>query len=107
MASLRVGRRLNQMEALIIGAGVTGLAAAGGPRSPGGGRASREARSAAGEYVMGFHAADPRRASLPAIAEQDDSASAALGRALDGYDRLVVELARGVAVAKNAVVRSV
>jgi monoamine oxidase len=67
---------------------------------PGGRRLARERRLAR-QWVEGFHAADPRLASVHALAEggwpADDIEERRLGRVIDGYDRVVEWLAAPVA----------
>jgi monoamine oxidase len=59
---------------------------------PGGHRLARE-RTLAEQYVRGFHAADPRRISVRALAgggsPGDDRRERRLERAIDGYDRVL------------------
>jgi monoamine oxidase len=67
---------------------------------PGGRRLARERRLAL-QWVEGFHAADPRIASVHALADggwpADDVEERRLGRVLDGYDRAVEWLAAPLA----------
>jgi monoamine oxidase len=63
-----------------------------------GGRAYARARTAAREFVTGFHAADPAQMSVLSIAPEDgeepsESASRS-GRTVQGYDRVPAWLAR-------------
>ncbi len=68
------------------------------------------ARSYVRMMVEGFDAADPRRASVRAIAEEWDSMEGGQSRPAGGYGPLVAELARSVGDARirlQAIVRSV
>ncbi len=76
-------------------------------------RAPPSVRGLATAFVEGFHAADPKRASARSIADQQAAAEReggdALYRVLDGYDRLMEHLARGLgdALVLGAAVREV
>ena len=67
---------------------------------PGGRRLARE-RGLALQWVEGFHAADPRIASVHALSAggwpADDAEERRLGRIIDGYDRVIEWLAAPVA----------
>jgi monoamine oxidase len=79
---------------------------------PGGRRLAR-ARRLALQWVEGFHAADPRVASVHALADggwpADDHEERRLGRVIDGYDRVVEWLATplGARIRLGAVVTRV
>jgi monoamine oxidase len=59
-----------------------------------------DARQLARQYVEGFHAADPSRVSVQALAENgspgDDTRERRIGRVLEGYDRVLAWLAAPV-----------
>jgi monoamine oxidase len=67
---------------------------------PGGRLLARE-RQLAGQWVRGFHAADPARASVRALADggspRGDESEQRQARVLQGYDGVPVYLARGLA----------
>ncbi|MDQ3996721.1 MAG: FAD-dependent oxidoreductase, partial [Gemmatimonadota bacterium] len=69
-------------------------------RRPGGRALARE-RVLAGQWVRGYQAADPARASERALAEGgspgDDESEQRQARVLEGYDRIPAHLARGLA----------
>jgi monoamine oxidase len=66
-----------------------------------GGQSLARARRLALQWVEGFHAADPRRVSVHALAESgwpgDDLEERRLGRVADGYDRIIDRLAAPLA----------
>ena len=66
-----------------------------------GGRSLARDRLLAGQWVRGFHAADPARVSVRALADggspRGDESEQQQGRVLEGYDRIPDHLARGLA----------
>jgi monoamine oxidase len=66
-----------------------------------GGRSLARQRRLASQWVRGFHAADPARASERALADGgspgDDESEQRQARVLEGYDRIPAHLARGLA----------
>ena len=90
-------------DVVVIGAGAAGVAAARALHDAGVSVVVLEARERrlARQWVEGFHAADPRVASVHALADggwpADDVEERRLGRVIDGYDRVVTWLATPLA----------